>query len=507
MGRIKNIVGQKFGTLTVIGPYFKEKSSDGKRVYILWPVRCDCGVEKYMRRCNLLTAKSCGCKSPHPPVQKYKNRTAALEKKIFNTYKKKAKERFIEFDLTIKDFVLLIYNECGYCGLGHSLEKKDNISEELIKYNGIDRIDNSLGYKKYNCISCCKFCNIAKNDYSEDFFIEKIKKIIHYRRLGVVRSGMITGVDGQDGSFLAEILLEKGYSVIGLARRGSGKTFDRIKHLFDNPNFKLEYCDITDSSRIYNLVKQYKPSEFYNLAAMSFVGDSWKMPSATSQVTGIGALNCLESIHLAGTKTRFYQACSSEQFGRVLETPQTEITRQNPLSPYAAAKCFAFNMTKIYRESYDMFACAGLLFNHESDRRSIEFVTKKITQAAAKIKLGLQDRLELGNLDAKRDWGHAKDYCMAMWLMLQQDVPDDYVIATGKTYSIRDLLDVAFGHLDLDWRDYVIQNPKYMRPNDVNLLLGDSTKARKQLDWQPKYDFKMLIEEMVASDYARLSAT
>lgn len=320
-----------------------------------------------------------------------------------------------------------------------------------------------------------------------------------------MKSAIITGCTGQDGSHLADILLEKDYKVIGVARRVSADRGWRIKHLADNPNFILEAGDITDSGSIMRLVKKYKPSEFYNLAAQSFVRASWDEPYHTSLVTGLGVLVCLEAIRNESLETRFYQASSSEMFGKVQETPQTETTRFYPRSPYGCAKVFGFEITRNYRESYNIHASNGILFNHEGPRRGLEFVTRKITDGAARIKLGLANKLALGNLDAKRDWGHAKDYMWAAYLMLQQDTPGDYVVATGEAHSIRDLLDAAFGRLDLNWKDYVTQDPRYMRPAEVDILLGDSSNARRELGWQPKYSFKQLIEEMVDKDLERLS--
>jgi GDPmannose 4,6-dehydratase len=317
------------------------------------------------------------------------------------------------------------------------------------------------------------------------------------------KTAIITGITGQDSSYLSEILLDKGYKVIGIQRRSSTQNDWRVQHLHNNDNFVVESGDITDQGSIQRIVSRWKPDEFYNLAAQSHVGISFNEAYHTSLVTGLGAVVCLEALRNEKPDTKFYQAGSSEQFGRVLETPQTEKTPFNPLSPYAVAKCFAFEMTKVYRESFGMFACAGILFNHESPRRGLNFVTRKVTDAAAKIKVHGKGRLSLGNLDSYRDWGHAKDYCMAMYMMLQHGEPKDYVIATGETHSIRDLLDIAFGYVNLDWADYVVQDPRFMRPNDVNLLLGDSSKARIELGWKPQYDFKALIIDMVESDLER----
>jgi GDPmannose 4,6-dehydratase len=315
---------------------------------------------------------------------------------------------------------------------------------------------------------------------------------------------IITGVTGQDGSYLADILLEKGYIVIGMSRRRSGGGDWRIKHLEDNPNFILEFADVTDSGSLHRLVEKYGPDEFYNLAAQSFVGLSWKEPIHTGRVTALGVTNCLEALRNVKKDTKFYQASSSEMFGKVQETPQKESTPFYPRSPYGVAKLYGYWITRNYRESYDMFTCNGILFNHESPRRGLEFVTRKITDGAASIKLGLQDKLGLGNIEAKRDWGHAYDFMQAAHLMLQQDNPDDFVVATGKAHSIRDLLEVAFGAMDLDWRNHVYQDKRYWRPAEVDILLGDSSKARRELDWEPTYDFDTLIKEMVMEDYKRI---
>jgi len=322
--------------------------------------------------------------------------------------------------------------------------------------------------------------------------------------MGQNKIALISGITGQDGSYLADILLEKGYNVVGIARRVSADRGWRIEHLRANSNFILEAGDITDSGSITRLVKKYKPDEFYNLAAQSFVRASWDEPYHTSLVTGLGVLVCLEAIRNESPSTKFYQASSSEMFGRVQETPQKETTRFYPRSPYGCAKVFGFEITRNYRESYGIHASNGILFNHEGPRRGLEFVTRKITDGAARIKLGLADTLALGNLESKRDWGHAKDYMEAAYLMLQQDEPDDYVVATGEAHSIRDLLDASFGRLGLNWQEYVTQNPEFMRPAEVDILLGDSSKARRVLGWEPKYSFKDLIEEMVEHDFARL---
>lgn len=320
------------------------------------------------------------------------------------------------------------------------------------------------------------------------------------------KTAVITGVNGQDGSYLADILLEKGYRVVGVTRRRSVGGLDNVQHVQGNPNFILERGDITDSGSLHSIVDKWQPDEFYNLAAQSFVGLSWKEPYHTGQVTGLGVLNCLEALRHVKPDTKFYQASSSEMFGKVRETPQRESTPFHPRSPYGVAKVYGYWITTNYRESYGMFACNGILFNHESPRRGLEFVTRKITDAAARIKHNGGGRLGLGNLDSRRDWGHARDYMEAAWLMLQQDTPDDYVVATGKAHSIRDLLDAAFEAVDLNWEDYVYVDERFVRPAEVDLLLGDSTKAREQLGWQPKYDFRALVEEMVKSDLERYAS-
>ena len=319
------------------------------------------------------------------------------------------------------------------------------------------------------------------------------------------RCAIITGATGQDASYLADILLEKNYKVVGISRRRSTEGDWRIKHLYNHPNYFYEQGDITDSGSIVRIVREHQPDEFYNLAAQSHVGISFKEPYHTGLVTGLGVTVCLEALRNEKPDTRFYQASSSEMFGKVRETPQKETTTFYPRSPYGVAKVYGHGISVNYRDSYGMFCANGILFNHESPRRGLEFVTRKITDAAVRIRLGRETQLALGNLDPKRDWGHAKDYMEAAWLMLQQDTPDDFVISTGKTHSIKDLLDIAFGHLDLNWTDFVVQNPKFMRPAEVDLLLGDSTKAKEILGWEPRYDFKSLIIEMVESDLRRHS--
>jgi GDPmannose 4,6-dehydratase len=316
-----------------------------------------------------------------------------------------------------------------------------------------------------------------------------------------MKKALITGITGQDGSYLAELLLEKGYKVYGLRRRTATPNFENIKHL----EKEIEFIsgDLRDLTSLTEAVKTTKPDEVYNLAAQSFVGDSWRQPIYTSEVTGLGVTNILEAIRLSKRDARFYQASSSEMFGKVVETPQKETTPFYPRSPYGVAKVYGHWITVNYRESYDMYACSGILFNHESPRRGIEFVTRKVTDAAAKIKLGLQDKLHLGNLDAKRDWGFAGDYVEAMWLMLQQEEPDDYVIATGETHTVKELVEIAFQHVGLNYQDYVVQDPQFMRPAEVDILLGDPSKAKHKLGWKPKVPFEDLVKMMVDSDIAK----
>lgn len=321
----------------------------------------------------------------------------------------------------------------------------------------------------------------------------------------MTKRALITGITGQDGSFLTELLLDKGYDVYGIIRRSSSFNTDRIDHLYQDPHeqgtrLRLVYGDLNDSSSLNTILRQIEPDEIYNLGAQSHVRVSFDVPEYTAEVTGLGTVRILEAIREAGIRPKFYQASSSELYGKVMETPQTERTPFYPRSPYGCAKAYAYYITVNYRESYDMFACNGILFNHESERRGETFVSRKITRAATRIKLGLQDKLYLGNLDARRDWGHAKDYVRAMWLMLQADVPDDYVIATGETHSVREFLDESFGLLDLDWKEYVEKDPRYYRPAEVDLLLGDATKAREQLGWKPEVNFKQLVRMMVDHD-------
>ncbi len=322
----------------------------------------------------------------------------------------------------------------------------------------------------------------------------------------MTRSALITGITGQDGSYLAELLLDKGYKVHGLVRRSSSFTTGRIDHLYrdvhEQPDLLLHYGDLTDGQALTNLVLEIEPDEIYNLGAQSHVRVSFDQPVYTLMSDGVGALNVLEAARLQNKRkpVRVYQASSSEMYGMVLETPQTEATPFNPQSPYACAKVYAFFQTVNYRRSYDLFACNGILFNHESPRRGETFVTRKITRAATRIKVGLQKKLYLGNLDAKRDWGYAKDYVEAMWLMLQHKEPEDFVIATGETRTIREFLDLVFGQLELDWNDYVEIDPRYFRPAEVDLLLGDATKAKKKLGWTPATDVRQLARIMVDHD-------
>jgi len=312
------------------------------------------------------------------------------------------------------------------------------------------------------------------------------------------RRALITGITGQDGSYLAEFLLEKGYDVIGLVRRTSTVTFSRIHHIQDK--LTLVSGDLLDQGSLIATLRDHHPQEVYNLAAQSFVPASWQQPVFTGGVTALGVTRVLEAIRTVDPDIRLYQASSSEMFGKVREVPQRETTPFYPRSPYGVAKVYGHWITINYRESYDLFACSGILFNHESPRRGLEFVTRKVTYQVAKIKLGMADQLALGNLDSKRDWGFAGDYVRAMWLMLQQDDPDDYVVGTGETHSVQELCEAAFGHAGLDWHDYVVQDPRFMRPAEVDLLVSDPSKARKKLGWKPDVTFKGLIEMMVDAD-------
>ena len=315
-------------------------------------------------------------------------------------------------------------------------------------------------------------------------------------------TALITGVTGQDGSYLAEFLLEKGYRVVGLVRRSSTLNFERIAHIQDS--LELISADLTDQNSLLSALQAAKPDEIYNLAAQSFVQTSWQQAILTGDVTGLGVTRMLDSIRVLNPAIRFYQASSSEMFGKVQAVPQTEDTPFYPRSPYGVAKVYGHWITVNYRESYELFAVSGILFNHESPRRGLEFVTRKVTDAVARIKLGLAKEVRLGNLDAKRDWGFAGDYVRAMWLMLQQEKPSDYVIATGETHSVEELVDAAFSYADLNWRDYVVQDPRFMRPAEVDLLIGDATKAREQLDWRPEVNFHELVRMMVDADIDRL---
>ena len=317
-----------------------------------------------------------------------------------------------------------------------------------------------------------------------------------------MKKALVTGVTGQDGAYLTELLLEKGYEVHGIIRRSSSFNTKRIDHVYDNPNLTLHYGDLTDSVQLVKLLYELAPDEIYNLAAQSHVRVSFDIPEYTGNVTGMGAIRILEAIREAGLveKVRYYQASSSEMYGMVQEVPQTEKTPFWPRSPYACAKVFAYWLTVNFRESYNLHASNGILFNHESPLRGETFVTRKITRAATRIKLGLQDTLSLGNLDSKRDWGFAKEYVEAMWLMLQQDKPDDYVIATNETHTVREFVEVVFELLDLDWKEYVKFDERYMRPAEVDLLIGDPAKAKKQLGWEPKVKFRDLCKIMVDAD-------
>lgn len=321
------------------------------------------------------------------------------------------------------------------------------------------------------------------------------------------KRALITGITGQDGSFLTELLLQKGYEVFGIIRRSSSFNTARIDHLYQDPHeagtrLRLLFGDLNDSSSLNTIIRQTTPDEIYNLGAQSHVRVSFDVPEYTAEVTALGTVRLLEAIREIGIRPKFYQASSSELFGRVVETPQNETTPFYPRSPYGCAKAYAYHITVNYREAYGLFACNGILFNHESERRGETFVSRKITRAATRIKLGLQQKLYLGNLDARRDWGYAADYVEAMWSMMQAEDADDYVIATGVTHSVRDFLDAAFGHLDLDWHDHVEIDPRYYRPAEVDLLQGDASKARQLLGWQPKVSFHEMVKLMVDHDLA-----
>ena len=314
----------------------------------------------------------------------------------------------------------------------------------------------------------------------------------------MAKSALITGVTGQDGSYLAEILLDKGYRVVGMVRRTSTINFDRIRHIQND--LEIAQGDLLDQMSLVDLLDEFQPDEVYNLAAQSFVPTSWKQPVLTGEFTALGVTRMLDAIRTVNPKIKFYQASSSEMFGKVQEVPQNEKTSFYPRSPYGVAKVYGHWITVNYRESYNLFACSGILFNHESPRRGLEFVTHKVTHGVAKIKLGLAKELRLGNLEARRDWGFAGDYVKAMWLMLQQPQPDDYVVASGETHSVAELCDVAFGHVDLNYHNYVVQDSKYIRPAEVDLLVGDASKAGRRLGWEPSMTFKELIQMMVEAD-------
>jgi GDPmannose 4,6-dehydratase len=311
-------------------------------------------------------------------------------------------------------------------------------------------------------------------------------------------TALVTGVTGQDGSYLAEFLLQQGYRVIGMVRRTSTINFDRIKHIQDK--IEIVQGDLLDQMSLISILQQYRPEEVYNLAAQSFVPTSFEQPVLTGEFTALGVTRVLDAIRIVDPAIRFYQASSSEMFGKVQEVPQRETTPFHPRSPYGVAKVYGHWITINYRESYNIYACSGILFNHESPRRGLEFVTHKITNAVARIKLGLENELRLGNLEARRDWGYAPDYVHAMWLMLQQDQPEDYVVATGETHSVREFVEEAFSYVDLDWQEYVVQDPKFYRPAEVDLLVGDPSKAGEKLGWEPSVSFKELVRIMVEAD-------
>lgn len=316
-------------------------------------------------------------------------------------------------------------------------------------------------------------------------------------------TAIVTGITGQDGSYLAEFLLAKGYDVVGMVRRSSTVTFQRIKHIQDD--ITIIQGDLHDQSSLVDVIERHRPDEVYNLAAQSFVPTSWNQPVLTGEVTALGVTRLLEAIRLINPQARFYQASSSEMFGKVREVPQSESTPFYPRSPYGVAKVYAHWITVNYRESYDLYAVSGILFNHESPRRGLEFVTRKISYGVARIKLGLTNELRLGNLESRRDWGFAGDYVEGMWLMLQQGTPEDFVIGTGVTQSVRDLCDLAFSHVGLDYNDFVVQDPRFYRPAEVDLLVADPSKAVQDLEWQPKIGFEELIHLMVDEDLKRLA--
>ena len=316
-------------------------------------------------------------------------------------------------------------------------------------------------------------------------------------------TALITGITGQDGSYLAELLLDKGYQVVGMVRRSSTETMERLEHIQDD--LLITQGDLHDQSSMVAMIEEFKPDEVYNLAAQSFVPTSWNQPLLTGEVTGLGVTRLLEAIRLVNSKIKFYQASSSEMFGKVVEVPQKESTPLYPRSPYGVAKVYGHWITVNYRESFDMFATSGILFNHESPRRGLEFVTRKISHMVARIKLGQAKELRLGNLESQRDWGFAGDYVEAMWMMLQHTHADNFVIGTGKTHSVREFCELAFGHVGLNYQDYVVQDPRFYRPAEVDLLISDPTKARKELGWTAKTSFKGLVEMMVEADLQKLS--
>jgi GDPmannose 4,6-dehydratase len=316
-------------------------------------------------------------------------------------------------------------------------------------------------------------------------------------------TALITGITGQDGSYLAELLLSKGYTVVGMVRRSSTVTFERIQHIQDQVS--IVQGDLHDQSSLVEILEEYEPTEVYNLAAQSFVPTSWSQPVLTGEVTGLGVTRVLEAIRHVNPKIRFYQASTSEMFGKVVEVPQKESTPFYPRSPYGVAKLYGHWITINYRESYDLYAVSGILFNHESPRRGLEFVTRKVTNGVARIKKGLAKEIRLGNLESRRDWGFAGDYVRAMWQMLQQPTPEDYVIGMGETHAVRELCELAFKRVDLDYQDYIIQDPKFYRPAEVDLLVSDPTKAHQKLNWRPDVSFNQLVEKMVDADLDRIS--
>jgi GDPmannose 4,6-dehydratase len=321
--------------------------------------------------------------------------------------------------------------------------------------------------------------------------------------MSMSRRAIITGITGQDGSYLAELLLEQGYEVVGITRRLSAQNYWRIEPLLDR--IRLVPADLLDQLSLIRVLSDVRPQELYNLGAMSFVPASWDQPLLTGEFNAQGVTRVLEAVRHVDSSIRVYQASSSEMFGKVRDVPQTELTPFYPRSPYGVSKVYGHYITVNYRESYDLFACSGILFNHESPRRGLEFVTRKVTDGVARIKLGMQKTLALGNLDARRDWGFAGDYVRAMWLMLQQEKADDYVIATGVTHSVRDLVNVAFSHVGLDWQEHVMLDPRFLRPAEVDLLIGDASKARAALGWEPRVNFEALVRMMVDADLERLA--